>query len=153
MVLVAQQFAALVTLYEATNGPRWTSSIGWNDRVNNPDPCANWHGVKCDSTSTRVLDLDLHSNNIGGEPHGSLPTELGFLTDLTVLNFARNDLYGTLPTEIGRFSRLGLLNLEKNNIGGTLPSKARVGYMFSRSPRNRRSSCLCRCAPLPTMSP
>jgi hypothetical protein len=128
MVLAAQQLAALLALYEATVGPRWTNNGGWNNPVNNPDPCTSWFGVQCDTTSTEVLALDLHSNNLGGELRGTLPTELGYLTYLTSLNFARNDLSGTLPTELGRLSRLGLLNLEKNHIGGTLPSKVSWVY-------------------------
>ena len=46
--------AALMKLYDATNGPDWTNSEGWGTDA----PLRTWHGVVTDGTG-RVLSLDL----------------------------------------------------------------------------------------------
>jgi Leucine-rich repeat (LRR) protein len=45
------------------------------------------------------------------------------LTNLKELCLDANDLYGTIPTELGRLTELELLNLSWNLLTGTLPSE------------------------------
>jgi hypothetical protein len=50
--LAARQRQALVDLYVATNGTRWTNNAGWN--ANTSDPCGDafrppWEGVSCNT--------------------------------------------------------------------------------------------------------
>ena len=46
-------------------------------------------------TSTTILDIG------NGGFTGTIPTELGLLTELTRLNLKRNSLEGAIPTELG----------------------------------------------------
>ena len=53
---------------------------------------------------------------------GTIPPELGNLTNLAVLNLFDNRLSGTIPSELGNLSNLGSLTLFDNNLRGTIPS-------------------------------
>jgi len=113
-------FVALSAVYTATNGPGWTQKKNW---MNGTDPCqASWENVQCDSsTSTKIIVLDLQSNNL----IGTIPTEIGLLTEMRrTFRLASNRLTGTLPTEIGLLTACTQsLNLQKSSLTGTLPSE------------------------------
>merc|ERR1719174_868268 len=64
----------LSKLYDETNGDAWSNKTGWKD-VNTP--VCNWHGVNC-SIYDEAIDLDLLNNQL----YGTIPTGLGFLTNL-----------------------------------------------------------------------
>jgi hypothetical protein len=68
-------------------------------------------------TSLETLALD--NNEVGG----TLPTELGLLTELlSSLSLGSNlDLGGPLPSELGRLTRLVDLKLDSTNVAGTIP--------------------------------
>jgi Leucine-rich repeat (LRR) protein len=63
--------------------------------------------------------LDLYECGIGG----SLPSQLGLMTDLRELHLNVNFLRGTFPTEIGLLTKLQVLELSINSIEGTLPAQ------------------------------
>jgi len=67
--------------------------------------------------STRSIDLVNLSLN------GTVPTELGLLTALTMLNLPANQLTGTLPTELGMLTELNFLILAVNQLNATIPSE------------------------------
>lgn len=93
----ATQNSALSALYVATGGSSWSDKSGWMTG----DPCtASWDNVNCDAG--RVTELSLDDNQVSG----SLPTQFGLLTDLTLLSMQSNQLSSALPTEIGALSRL-----------------------------------------------
>ena len=75
----AGERAALVALYNATNGPNWTQNDNWLSE----EPLGEWHGVTTDSNG-RVTRLELRENRLSG----TLPSELGNLANLTNLNFS-----------------------------------------------------------------
>lgn len=54
---------------------------------------------------------------------GTIPTELGLLTELTRLGLNTNQLTGTIPSELGLLSQLRLLFLSDNRITGTIPTE------------------------------
>jgi len=54
---------------------------------------------------------------------GSIPTEVGMLSQLTTLRLNSNDITGSIPTEVGMLSQLIVLQLQENEISGTLPSE------------------------------
>jgi len=54
---------------------------------------------------------------------GTIPSEIGLLSDLTSLNLFFNDLTGTVPTEIGLMSSLTRLHFSSNALTGTIPSQ------------------------------
>jgi len=60
---------------------------------------------------------------------GTLPSELGTLTNLTSLWLDGNQLTGTLPTELGALTLLGGMELFYNQLTGTIPSE--IGALTS----------------------
>jgi len=60
---------------------------------------------------------------------GSIPTEIGGLTDLKFLKIQKNDITGTIPTEFGEMTNLENIRLNGNELTGTLPSE--IGNLAS----------------------
>ena len=117
--------AALVALYEATNGANWTSNDNWlSDR-----PIGEWHGVTTDR-SGRVTKLSLDFNQLSGE----IPEELGSLVNLQEMLLSENQLSGEIPTELGNLTNLEWLGLGRNRLSGEIPgelgSLANLQYLF-----------------------
>ena len=106
--------AALVALYEATNGDNWTNNTNWLSNR----PLGEWHGVTTDA-SGRVTRLDLRENRLSG----SIPPELGDLANLQWLDLRENRLSGLIPPELGRLTKLTWLNLRGNQLSGSIPSE------------------------------
>ncbi len=103
---------ALVALYNATGGPDWHADDNWLT----DQPLDDWHGVVADSAG-RVTGLLLRDNGLVG----SLPAELGALTELRFLQTPQNGLVGAIPPELGSLGRLGALWLSDNDLSGPLP--------------------------------
>ncbi|MDE0232805.1 MAG: Ig-like domain-containing protein [bacterium] len=82
----------LEALYEATDGPEWTSSDGWLE----DEDLARWHGVSTDSATGRISGLDLTGNGLSG----GLPQALGQLVGMTQLKIGSNALSGRLPVSL-----------------------------------------------------
>src|SRR6266487_2836403 len=70
-----QDSLALVDLYNSTNGPYWRRHTNWLT-----GPVKTWYGITV--TGTRVTGIDLQNKNL----NGSIPSSLGKLINLTVLN-------------------------------------------------------------------
>ena len=83
--------AALVALYEATNGDSWTDNAGWLS----DSPIGQWRGVTADARG-RVTALALDGNNLVG----TVPPKLHALTALTQLDLGGNRLDGCLPANL-----------------------------------------------------
>ena len=98
---VATDKAALVALYNATDGPNWKTSTNWLSE----EPLSTWHGVLLTTPSGRVRILSLHANRL----HGPIPAEIANLTELELLNLTNNDLEGVLPTGLMNLTRLDIL--------------------------------------------
>ena len=61
---------------------------------------------------------------------GTVPTELGVLTAMSVMTWAENDITGTLPTEIGRMTNLKNGNFNNfNNFNGFFSSNSLTGSL------------------------
>ena len=111
---VASDRAALVALYNATEGASWTRDWNWlSDR-----PIGEWHGVTTNSDG-RVAELDLSSNRLTGP----IPAELGDLSNLRTLDLADNRLTGPIPAELGDLSNLQTLQLVDNRLTGPIPAE------------------------------
>ena len=54
---------------------------------------------------------------------GSIPTEIGDLANLAVLNLGGNSLSGSIPTEIGDLANLTRLYLGGNSLSGSIPTQ------------------------------
>ena len=104
--------AALVALYNATDGPNWANNRNWlSDR-----PIGEWSRVSTDGDG-RVTGLWLDGNELSG----SIPSELGNLTNLGVLSLSYNQLSGSIPSELGDLANLGVLWLDSNELSGSIP--------------------------------
>ncbi len=106
--------AVLETLYNATGGADWTNKANWlSDR-----PSREWYGVTTDANG-RVNGLFLWENQLSG----TIPTELGSLTNLTHLWLDGNQLSGGIPSALGSLTNLGNLRLDGNQLTGEIPSE------------------------------
>ena len=109
---VATDRAALVALYDATDGPNWLDSTNWGSDA----PLGSWHGVTTDPAG-RVIELSLASNHL----RGPLPHALGHLTQLRQLNLGENQLSGPIPESLGDLVSLRGLILPSNQLAGPIP--------------------------------
>ena len=75
---LACERAALVALYEATDGENWRGNKNWLS----DEPVGEWHGVVTDHHG-RVVVLELSGNESGFK--GTIPPELLNLTNLRSL--------------------------------------------------------------------
>ena len=134
--------AALVALYNATDGANWANSSNWLTDA----PLGEWHGVRTDGRD-RVIELHLGSNELSGtipaalgklthlrflrlysnRLSGRIPPELANIPNLQELWLNWNDLSGSIPTEIGRLAKLQWLVLDQNTLSGSIP--AQVGNL------------------------
>ncbi|MEQ9105031.1 MAG: PKD domain-containing protein [Rhodothermales bacterium] len=101
---------ALVAIYNATDGPNWQSNPGWLS-----GPVSSWGFLAVENN--RVTGLGLSQLGL----KGTLPTEIGNLTELRLLSLAFNQLSGPLPASMGNLTKLETLNLERNTFTGNIP--------------------------------
>ena len=125
--------AALVALYEATDGSNWRHSDNWLTEAS----IATWYGVTTDEQG-RVTRLFLQNNGLSvplpdlsaltsltslnpgiNKLAGPIP-ELGALINLTSLSFYYNQLTGPIP-DLSALTNLKVLYLHKNQLGGPIP--------------------------------
>ncbi len=111
---VALDKAALVALYNATDGDNWTANTNWKSG----EALANWHGVSTDSFSGRVTLLFLQSNNLAG----SVPAEMGNLSRVLQLIMYDNKLTGGI-TWLGKMRSLEAVQLYENELTGPIPKE------------------------------
>ena len=102
--------AALVALYNATDGPNWTNNGNWLTDA----PVAAWYGVTVDGRG-RVTRLSLRENGLSG----SIP-DLSGLANLTDLHLGANDLSGPIP-DLSALVNLEFLVLGTNRLSGQIP--------------------------------
>ena len=96
---------------------------------------ADWEGVTIGGTPQRVHELRLSRRGLTG----SLPPELGRLTELRVLSLGSgeyerkwtpwNGFYGAIPAEWGELRKLEVLDLNWNYLSGEIP--AELGQLTS----------------------
>ena len=103
--------AVLEALYDATDGPNWTDSTNWKTNA----PLEQWHGVTMHEE--RVWGVNLHDNAL----RGSIPSELGSLTNVRWLILSSNALTGSIPSELGNLVNLDTLFLSSNALTGGIP--------------------------------
>ena len=104
--------AALVAIYDATDGDNWADTTNWKSQ----EPVGTWHGVTV--RDGVVTELDLDNNNLTG----MLPSEIGDLTNLIDLYLDDNSLSGAIPSEIGNLTSLVELSLG-GNFTGAIPTE------------------------------
>ena len=131
--------AALVALYNATDGPNWVDNTNWLTDA----PLGEWYGVDTDADG-RVVRIDLRGRWVNVAPSvydlvphglsGAIPPELGDLANLDELILGGNLLWGAIPPELGGLSNLGYLSLVHNALSGPIPPElgglSNLGYLF-----------------------
>lgn len=131
--------AALLAIYNATDGPHWTVQ-DWGDAPGNE---CNWYGVTCDASQSTVNKLDLsfigakgpvpkavtdlvnleYLSFDGDALSGPIPPELSTLTKLKELHLAFNALTGSIPPALGSLANLTTLHLSENPLSGPIPAE------------------------------
>jgi hypothetical protein len=88
--------------------------IGWPQSLADYQPFTECivPGAGCTRLSIGYKDLT-----------GTIPTEIGQLTDVSYLVIRDNKLTGTLPTEIALMTKLTYFNAFGNDLTGTVPSE------------------------------
>ena len=137
------QRMALATLYFSTRGAQWATigdtKMQWLTESHECD----WFGVICDA-SNEAVKLSLPNMRLAGPlpreigllapslQHlllgsnsltGQVPSTLGLLASLTLLDLSINFLTGPIPSEIGNLQQLTQLSLFKNNLTDAIPAE------------------------------
>ncbi|XP_031115316.1 probable LRR receptor-like serine/threonine-protein kinase At3g47570 [Ipomoea triloba] len=86
----------------------------WNETIH----FCEWPGVSCGRRHRRVTALGLSSMKLVG----SLPSHIGNLSFLRVLDLQNNSFSGDIPPAIGNLHRLQVLLLHNNSFTGFIPS-------------------------------
>ena len=114
--------AALVALYNATDGSNWRNNTNWLTDA----PLGDWAGVSTNriTSNDRVVGecvtvLSLGNNQLSGE----MPAELGNLLSLERLSLNDNQLSGEIPAALGSLLNLQRLELDNNRLSGEIPSE------------------------------
>jgi hypothetical protein len=110
----ASERAALVAIYDNTNGASWRASTDWKGVVGTE---CTWYGVVCSTGNLNVTELRLNANNLVGV----LPASLNQLTQLAFLFASRNTLSGSIPALTG-LAKLEDIELNENQLTGPIPS-------------------------------
>jgi len=115
--------AALVALYEATDGPNWRDNTNWLTDA----PLGDWYGVDTDADG-RVVRLVLRGMWDDEAKHwvsqglaGAIPRELGGLARLERLRLDHNELTGSIPPQLGELANLRFLDLSANELSAGIP--------------------------------
>ncbi len=115
--------SALIALYNSTYGDNWTDNSGWKTPPLHTDGFAmpgtedTWKGITI--TNSHVSEIFLIRNQLSG----SIPSELGNLSNLEKLYFGHNQISGSIPSELGNLSNLLLLEFFENQLSGSIPSE------------------------------
>ena len=100
-----------MAFHESTGGNNWELSPRWLTDA----PLGKWRGVTTDEAG-RVTELVIFD-----EMTGTVPPEIGNLTNLTKLRLGTSALTGELPPEIGNLSKLESLEIGPNFMTGPIP--------------------------------
>ena len=108
-------------------------------------PVCQWSGVTCNECGT-VTQINLFQSKLVG----TIPSSIGYLTDLFSINFIGNSLQGGIPSQIGLLQKLVFLGLGENKLSGSIPpsvgnlSNVNVFYVGDNSLSGAVPSDVCR---------
>ena len=108
---LARDCAILLGLHDTLVGS--STSLNWSEDT----LMTFWNGVFV--VSNRVTFLVLTP----GDLSGTIPAELGDLTELKFIRLGSNDLTGSIPTELGNLTNMTILDLTNNELTGSIPTE------------------------------
>ena len=88
--------------------------------------------------------FDLSSNHL----HGDIPTSIGSMCSLRLLNLSFNQLEGSIPVSLSNISASEQLDLAQNNLSGEIPKE--LSKLFELTYLNVSSNNLCVSIPMGT---
>ena len=114
-------------------------------------PISDWEGVTVKNGRVTRLTLTRRLRGHWGA-RGSIPGELGQLTNLEYLSLFNNKLIGSIPSELGQLTNLEYLTLANNHLTGSIPAELgkltnvvhRSGLMNTALTMTSEKECLCR---------
>ena len=139
MPLCTDQNTAMCDLWNGFGQPALTS---WGCSSNAPtSSVCTWAGITCDSCNN-VASILVQNTVMGGtispslgeltalnfiylygdSLHGSIPTTISTLIQLTELNLEVNSLTGMIPSQVGDLTALKYLSLAGNSLAGSIPN-------------------------------
>ena len=107
---------ALVAIYNAGDGANWKEERRWDLST----PIDQWDGVKL--TEGRVTSLAITAQGVISK-NWTLPRDIGYLTELTVLKFNQCKLTGEIPEEVFSLTKLTDLYFQSNELTGKFSDK------------------------------
>jgi Leucine-rich repeat (LRR) protein len=118
---------ALITFYNSTGGSNWKNTLANNKpwKINDStSDVSTWFGIEVSNGHVTGLgygfQIDiLIDNNLSG----TIPPEIGNLTELRYIDLETNNLSGPIPAEIGNLRNLILLALDNNPLTGSIPKE------------------------------
>ena len=105
------------TLLGLQNELAGTATLNWSADL----AIADWDGVTTGGTPSRVTKVELDDEELAG----TIPGELGSLTELTHLDLSDNSLTGDIPAELGQLHNLEEVRLSGNSLTGCIPPALR----------------------------
>lgn len=111
--------AALISLYNSTNGSTWLSQDNWTTApgvFSAPGSECSWYGIVCDANQVTVQKISLDHNKLTG----SL-SELGTFANLQYFSVVSNQLTGALPT-LSALHSLQTFDARNNKLNGAIPT-------------------------------
>lgn len=116
---------ALIAFYNALDGDNWTNNTNWcSDK-----PLSEWFGVSVNSMG-RVEGINLYGNRLKGEfpPELTAMDQLQYLSlGYTNLyeDYESMEIYGSLPEDIGNLTNLRYLSISPSMLTGSFPESMR----------------------------
>ena len=95
------------------DGLRGTATLNWDSST----AIGSWDGLTTGGAPTRVTKVELDDEDLTG----TIPTELGSLSELTHLDLSDNSLTGDIPRELGHLDNLEEVRLSGNSLTGCIP--------------------------------
>ena len=90
-----------------------SAGLNWSADI----PIEEWDGITIGGSFGRVTWVNLGFRSLTG----TIPVELGRLSELDVLTLTSNHLTGSIPSELGQLRKLRILYLDINQLSGEIP--------------------------------